>query len=55
MSKTTEMGWRLRGLAPCCGTTNHVCVLPPGVVRETPTGCEKCGHPKACHAWSQSA
>jgi len=39
------------GRAPCCGATNGCCSLPPGLVRDYGTGCEKCGHPAGCHAY----
>lgn len=40
------------GRQPCCGATNRCCSLPPGLVYGDATGCDKCGHPKACHAFT---
>lgn len=50
MDAIAARGRRWRGLQPCCGATNPACARPPGIVYETFTGCENCGHPKSCHA-----
>lgn len=55
IERLAAIGRRRNGLQPCCGSTNAPCPRPPGVVIETLTGCERCGHPKSCHAKTWSA